>query len=141
MNISFNINKIDNNKYNFKILKFNDKFIEFIEKKKIIHILFNDKKIKIPSYTGWEDCVISNDKFSFYVSDSWRRGNHINNTNIIKEYDDKKESKQYAMIHFIIGRSQVIKSDIEDFDKIFIKAMKVLSETYNSYIRDQLKDI
>jgi hypothetical protein len=45
------------------------------------------------------------------------------------------------MIHFIIGRSQVIKSDIEDFDKIFIKAMKVLSETYNSYIRDQLKDI
>ncbi len=132
MNISFQISKVDT-KYLLKFLLFDRKFIEFLERKNIIQILFNDKKIKKPDYTSWFDCSISNDKFSFYVSDTWRTNIKGHNTHIIKEDDLSQTSNKYILIHFNTGYDQTIESDIEDFDKIFIKAMKVLSDTYNKY--------
>lgn len=136
MNISFEIKKIDDNgRYRIKFLMFNHKFIEFIKSNgKILHILFNEKKIIKPNYTSWEECNISNDKFSFYISDNWRSSYNRPLTNIIKEYDYMvtEYTHKYIQIYFNVGYDQIVNADIKDFDKIFIKAMKVLSDSYKN---------
>lgn len=130
MNVKFELNKIDNSNYRLKFLDYDEKFINFISKKKIVHISFDKKLINIIDCCQWLDCNISNDKFSYYVS---HRDYNNNDYSCICYEDsrDEKNSNKYIVLSFN-KNEQIIKTNIEDFDKIFIKAIKVLSDTYNN---------
>jgi hypothetical protein len=135
MNIKFEINKLETNKYRLKVLDYDEKFITFISKKSIVHISFDKKLINIVKSCEWKDCDVSNDRFSYYVSTSWINNLHDNTSICSEEFSRSsyhhRNSKRYIVMCFN-KHEQIINTDIEDFDKIFIKAIKVLSDTYNN---------
>ncbi len=84
--------------------------------------------INIIDCCQWLDCNISNDKFSYYVSTI---PNNEHSCICSEDSRDERNSNKYIVLSFN-KNEQIIKTNIEDFDKIFIKAIKVLSDTYNN---------
>lgn len=126
MNIKFVISKNPNefvkySTYNFKILHINNDFLKKLKSTSIVCVSFKDKKIF--KTENWDTCRISNETFSFHITN--------NNTQI----EARNNTEKFLMLHLNVGSNQIIKTDIKDFDKIFIKAFKVLSDTYNNYER------
>jgi hypothetical protein len=129
LNIKFEIKKISDSKYELSFHSVNKKFIEKLKIKEIICVSFKDKRIF--STNSWEYCKISDECFSFYLYDLQQSLFYLRNTKIESSLIP---GENFLVLNLNIGNKQIIDTNIEDFDKIFIKAIKVLSDTYNNYI-------
>lgn len=117
INIKFEIHKVSNNTYNYKLHYISSKFKEKLFNK-VIHIDFKSKKIFRNS--SWGMAYINNDRLTIYFSD-----NSIISVN-------KWGENAYLDYNFFLNESSsTIETDIKDFDKILIKGLKILSDTFN----------
>lgn len=117
INIKFEIHKVSNNKYNYKLHYISSKFKEKLFDK-VIHIDFKSKKIFRNS--SWRMAYINNDRLTIYFSD-----------NDVIEVKTWGENAYLDYNFFLNESSSTIETDIKDFDKILIKGLKILSDTFN----------
>lgn len=116
INIKFEIHKVSNNKYNYKLHYISSKFKEKLFDK-VIHIDFKSKKIFRNS--SWRMAYINSDRLSIHFSD-----NSIISVN-------KWGENAYLDYNLFLNENSTIETDIKDFDKILIKGLKILSDTFN----------